>query len=70
MIELVTDAFEPAFMQRALLGGLVAVVIGHDHGVADGQVEGSVRRQRAEDVFGRARLVGVDVVGGGHVAHP
>jgi ABC-type Mn2+/Zn2+ transport system permease subunit len=26
MIELVADAFEPAFMQRALLGGLVAVV--------------------------------------------
>lgn len=26
MIELVTEAFEPAFMQRALLGGLVAVL--------------------------------------------
>ena len=26
MIEVVTDSFEPAFMQRALLGGLVAVV--------------------------------------------
>lgn len=26
MIELVTEAFEPAFMQRALIGGLVAVV--------------------------------------------
>jgi ABC-type Mn2+/Zn2+ transport system permease subunit len=26
VIELVTEAFEPAFMQRALLGGLVAVV--------------------------------------------
>jgi ABC-type Mn2+/Zn2+ transport system permease subunit len=26
VIELVTDAFEPAFMQRALVGGLIAVV--------------------------------------------
>lgn len=27
MVDLVTEAFEPAFMQRALLGGLLAVVV-------------------------------------------